>query len=193
MDQKLDHRLERARASRPSSRCPAQDEPPPSGRASRCRRSTSAGWRNFKRNRRGYWSLWIFLVLFVLSLVRRVHRQRPADRRLLQGRDPVPGAGRLSRRRSSAASSPSPTTATRSSGTRSRPTAGCSGRRSATPTAPSTTRSPTPAPAPPWWMMTQEQRCSALSATASTTRTARIGNWNWLGTDDQAPRRAWRG
>jgi microcin C transport system permease protein len=25
-------------------------------------------WRNFKTNRRGYWSLWIFLVLFVLTL-----------------------------------------------------------------------------------------------------------------------------
>ncbi|HEX7777418.1 MAG TPA: ABC transporter permease [Parvibaculum sp.] len=25
-------------------------------------------WRNFKANRRGYWSLWIFLVLFTLSL-----------------------------------------------------------------------------------------------------------------------------
>jgi microcin C transport system permease protein len=25
-------------------------------------------WRNFKTNRRGYWSLWIFLVLFVISL-----------------------------------------------------------------------------------------------------------------------------
>jgi microcin C transport system permease protein len=25
-------------------------------------------WENFKRNRRGYWSLWLFLVLFVLSL-----------------------------------------------------------------------------------------------------------------------------
>ena len=26
-------------------------------------------WANFKANRRGYWSLWIFLVLFVLSLI----------------------------------------------------------------------------------------------------------------------------
>jgi microcin C transport system permease protein len=26
-------------------------------------------WRNFKANRRGYWSLWIFLVLFVVSLL----------------------------------------------------------------------------------------------------------------------------
>ena len=25
-------------------------------------------WDNFKRNRRGFWSLWIFLILFVLSL-----------------------------------------------------------------------------------------------------------------------------
>ena len=25
-------------------------------------------WRNFKKNRRAYWSLWIFLVLFVTSL-----------------------------------------------------------------------------------------------------------------------------
>ena len=25
-------------------------------------------WQNFKANRRGYWSLWIFLVLFILSL-----------------------------------------------------------------------------------------------------------------------------
>jgi microcin C transport system permease protein len=28
----------------------------------------SRRWRNFKANRRGYWSLWIFLVLFVFSL-----------------------------------------------------------------------------------------------------------------------------
>jgi microcin C transport system permease protein len=25
-------------------------------------------WENFKANRRGYWSLWLFLVLFILSL-----------------------------------------------------------------------------------------------------------------------------
>ena len=27
-------------------------------------------WRNFKSNRRGYWSLWLFLLLFGLSLFR---------------------------------------------------------------------------------------------------------------------------
>ncbi len=25
-------------------------------------------WRNFPRNRRAFWSLWIFMILFVLSL-----------------------------------------------------------------------------------------------------------------------------
>ena len=25
-------------------------------------------WQNFKSNRRGYWSLWIFLMLFIISL-----------------------------------------------------------------------------------------------------------------------------
>ena len=29
-------------------------------------------WRNFKANRRAFWSLWIFLVLYGLSLFRRV-------------------------------------------------------------------------------------------------------------------------
>ena len=29
-------------------------------------------WRNFKANRRGYWSLWIFLGLFVLTLFAEV-------------------------------------------------------------------------------------------------------------------------
>ena len=58
-------------ATRPSSRCPAKSSRRRSG-CSRCRRSTGAGWQNFKRNRRGYWSFWIFLVLFGLSLVRRM-------------------------------------------------------------------------------------------------------------------------
>ena len=32
------------------------------------RRSNVRRWQNFKANRRGYWSFWIFLVLFVVSL-----------------------------------------------------------------------------------------------------------------------------
>ena len=33
--------------------------------------------QNFRANRRGFWSLWIFLALFGVSLVRRADRQRP--------------------------------------------------------------------------------------------------------------------
>ena len=35
-------------------------------------------WQNFKANRRGYWSFWIFLVLFVVSLFAEFDRQRQA-------------------------------------------------------------------------------------------------------------------
>jgi microcin C transport system permease protein len=41
-----------------------------------------------------------------------------------------------------------------------------------------------PAPAPPWWMMTLEQRCSRYPNTVNDANCT-IGNWNWLGTDDQ--------
>lgn len=27
-----------------------------------------ARWQRFKANRRGYWSLWIFLIVFIMSL-----------------------------------------------------------------------------------------------------------------------------
>jgi microcin C transport system permease protein len=32
-------------------------------------------WANFKANRRGYWSLWIFMILFIAACWRRVHCQ----------------------------------------------------------------------------------------------------------------------
>ncbi len=35
-------------------------------------------WQNFKANRRGYWSLWLFMIAVRAVAVRRVHRQRQA-------------------------------------------------------------------------------------------------------------------
>ena len=32
-------------------------------------------WQLFKANRRGFWSFWIFLVLFVISVLRAGYRQ----------------------------------------------------------------------------------------------------------------------
>ncbi len=36
-----------------------------------------ARWARFRHNRRGYWSLWLFLILFLCSLGRRAAGQRP--------------------------------------------------------------------------------------------------------------------
>ena len=43
---------------------------------------------------------------------------------------------------------------------------------------------PSPTPSPPTWMLTPDKRCAGYTAgTADPNCT--IGNWNWLGTDDQ--------
>jgi hypothetical protein len=47
---------------------PGQEMPPPGGRASPCRRSTGAAGKAFRPTSAAFWALWIFLVLFVLSL-----------------------------------------------------------------------------------------------------------------------------
>ena len=67
---------------------------------------------NFRANRRGYWSLWIFLALFVVTPVRRIHRQRPAAGRPLRGPLVLPGAAATTAEDTSARIScrPRPTT-----------------------------------------------------------------------------------
>ncbi|KQT85637.1 peptide ABC transporter permease [Aurantimonas sp. Leaf443] len=44
---------------------------------------------------------------------------------------------------------------------------------------------PTPAPAPPSWTFTKEERCQRYAMGVEDPNCS-IGNWNWLGTDDQA-------
>src|SRR5690606_37625318 len=44
---------------------------------------------------------------------------------------------------------------------------------------------PTAAPAAPSWMYSQEQRCSRYFEGVDDPNCT-LGNWNWLGTDDQA-------
>ena len=55
-------------------------------------------WENFKANRRGYWSLWLFLAMFVISLFAEFICQRQADLHITSTAD-----------RSSRLSSPIPT------------------------------------------------------------------------------------
>jgi microcin C transport system permease protein len=43
---------------------------------------------------------------------------------------------------------------------------------------------PEPAPAHPWWMLSKEKRCTAYPNGVNDYNCT-LGNWNWLGTDDQ--------
>jgi microcin C transport system permease protein len=47
---------------------PGQEMPPPKRLRFELSPINIRRWRNFRANRRGYWSLWIFLVLFVVTL-----------------------------------------------------------------------------------------------------------------------------
>jgi len=42
---------------------------------------------------------------------------------------------------------------------------------------------PTPAPSKPWWLMSKEERCNAYPQGVDDPNCT-LGNWNWLGTDD---------
>ncbi|MHA1157874.1 MAG: ABC transporter permease [Alphaproteobacteria bacterium] len=44
---------------------------------------------------------------------------------------------------------------------------------------------PTPAPSKPWWMLSLEERCQRYPAGVDDANCT-LGNWHWLGTDDQA-------
>ena len=56
------------KAPEQTARAPAEIAPPPKRRLFSLTPLNRRRWENFKRNRRGYWSLWIFLILFFISL-----------------------------------------------------------------------------------------------------------------------------
>ncbi len=84
-------------------------------------------WENFKANRRGWWSLWLFLVLFVLSMFSEFIANDKPVIASYKGEILFPVLVDYPEK-SSAGSWPLPTIATRSFRTRSRRTAGWSGR-----------------------------------------------------------------
>ena len=51
-----------------STQTPLGEAVPPSGRPAHLSPLNQRRWRNFKSNRRGYWSFWIFSALFLISL-----------------------------------------------------------------------------------------------------------------------------
>ncbi len=140
-------------------------------------------WQNFKANRRGYWSLWIFLVLFVLSMLANVIANDkpilvsyngellfpvvvdyPEERfggflAVTDYRDPVIYEE------------------IEANGWILWPPVRYSYRTV-------NNEIPEAAPAKPSWMYDRETRCQRYPLGAEDP-SCTLGNWNWLGTDDQ--------
>ncbi|WP_127520280.1 ABC transporter permease [Mesorhizobium sp. Z1-4] len=141
-------------------------------------------WQNFKANRRGYWSLWIFLVLFVLSLgsefiandkpilayykgelLAPVIIDYPEEKfggflAITDYRDPIIAEE------------------IEANGWLIWPPVRYSYRTV-------NNEIPEAAPAKPSWLYDKETRCGRY-VDGVDDPDCRLGNWNWLGTDDQA-------
>jgi microcin C transport system permease protein len=160
---------------------PGQTEPPP--RRTFLSPLNRRRLDNFKANRRGFWALWVFLVLFILSLFAELIAN---DRPLIVSykgetlfpvlvdypeskfggflattdyRDPFIGEE------------------IRANGWMIWPPIRYSYRTV-------NNELPTPAPSPPWWTMSKKERCARYPQAVEDLNCT-VGNWNWLGTDDQ--------
>ena len=140
-------------------------------------------WSNFKKNRRGYWSLWIFLILFGLSLIAEalvndkpvliwykgellspLVTDYPEEKfggflPVTDYRDPVN------------------IEEIEANGWMLWPPVRYSYRTT-------NVDIPRPAPSPPTWMLETEEACRKYPG-GSEDPLCTYGNWNWLGTDDQ--------
>ena len=162
----------------------AQVGPAPIVRRSRLSPLNQRRWRNFKANRRGYWSLWIFLALFALSMVAElIFNDKPIlvsykgefyYPLLVDYPEEVFG-GFL------------PTTTYRDPFIQEEIAA--NGWAIWPPVRYSygtvNDSIPTPAPSAPSWTFSAEERCRAYPLGVEDPNCT-IGNWNWLGTDNQA-------
>jgi microcin C transport system permease protein len=144
---------------------------------------------SFKANRRGYWSLWIFSILFVLTLFAEVIANDKPIVASIDGKLFFPIFQSLSEN-----------DVVEPDDELNLPVADFRGPfiqdyiaengwaiwppiRYSYNTA--VVEIPEPAPTKPSWMYSREERCSQLPNGADD-HNCRIGNWNWLGTDDQA-------
>ncbi|MGH6771330.1 MAG: ABC transporter permease [Xanthobacteraceae bacterium] len=141
-------------------------------------------WQNFKANRRGYWSLWIFLVLFVVSLFAEVVANDKPFLIRLDGRFYFPVFVTY------------PETAfggefETAADYRDPYLRDLIAKKGGTVLWPPIRYSynthnldlPTPAPSPPTWSLTEEQCKSVVQKKGLTS--CRDLEYNWLGTDDQ--------
>jgi microcin C transport system permease protein len=141
-------------------------------------------WQNFKANRRGYWSLWIFSILFALSLVSELIANDKPLIASYQGEILFPvlidypeekfgGFLAVTDYRD-----PVIQEEIEANGWVVWPPIRYSYRTV-------NNDIPQAAPAKPSWLYDSETRCSRYFEGASDPNCT-LGNWNWLGTDDQA-------
>jgi len=143
-------------------------------------------WYNFKANRRGYWSLWIFSVLFVLSLFAEfLANDRPIVM-WFKGELYAPVFSQYPEETFLGDEGFLPRTDFRIAEIRGAIEA--NGWALWPPIRYSYTTPnleiPEPAPSKPSWLYDREARCANYQQGAEDIA-CRIGNWNWLGTDDQ--------
>ena len=140
--------------------------------------------RNFRANRRGFWSLWIFLVLFFVTLFAELIAN---DKPILISYNGEILSPLLVDYPEEKFGGFLPVTDYRDPFVRDEieangwilwPPIRYSYRTV-------NNEIPTPAPAAPSWMMDKETRCQRFPGGADDPNCS-IGNWNWLGTDDQA-------
>jgi len=139
-------------------------------------------WQSFKANRRGFWSLWIFIVLFGLSLGAEFIAN---DRPMLvsyKGEFLFPTFVNYPESKFGGFLA---TTDYRDPFVQEEILA--DGWMIWPPIRYSygtvNNELPTPAPSKPWWLMSKEERCNAYPEGIDDPNCT-PGNWNWLGTDD---------
>jgi microcin C transport system permease protein len=161
---------------------PGQVEPPPKKFFS-LSPLNQRRWQNFKANKRGYWSLWVFLVLFVLSLFAEfLVNDRPVivsykGETLFPTFIDYPETKFGGFLATTDYRDPFIQDEILANGWMVWPPIRYSYRTV-------NNELPTPAPSKPWWLLTKEQRCVAY-AEGVNDHNCTPGNWNWLGTDDQ--------
>ncbi|KWV41448.1 MULTISPECIES: ABC transporter permease [Rhizobium] len=141
-------------------------------------------WKNFKANRRGYWSLWLFLVLFVLSLFAEfIANDRPIVASY-KGEILFPVLVNYPEERFGGFLAETDYRSDviadeiNANGWMIWPPIRYSYRSV-------NSNIPHSAPTPPFWLMSKEERCSGYPQGAADPG-CNFGNLNWLGTDDQA-------
>lgn len=180
MDSQLEKRLQE-QGYESINPLPEQTQPPEQRR--RMSPLNERRWKNFRANKRGFWSLWIFLVLFVLALGAEFIAN---DKPLLASykgelltpvfvdypEEKFGGFLAVTDYRD-----PFIQEEINANGWMIWPPIRYSYQTV-------NNEIPVPAPAPPSWLMDIEQRCERYTDSVNDPNCT-TGNWNWLGTDDQ--------